>query len=102
VLEPVVFSASVVSYIIIGIQEVEEELVEDLEHYGLLEVSGKALQRMLAYNVPGGKLNRGLTVVQAALCIREAQWPPLGEQAKREDVNRKEAEGLDSSHREPS
>lgn len=49
--------------------ELTSEMVEDLEFYGLKNVSSSPIRRMLEYNVPGGKLNRGLTVVQATETI---------------------------------
>ncbi|GBG28108.1 Farnesyl pyrophosphate synthase [Hondaea fermentalgiana] len=50
-----------------------EELCGDLSEYELTELISKPMQRMLDYNVPGGKLNRGLTVVHAALEIAKFQ-----------------------------
>mmetsp|Transcript_4590 Transcript_4590/g.8658 ORF Transcript_4590/g.8658 Transcript_4590/m.8658 type:complete len:412 (-) Transcript_4590:210-1445(-) len=46
-----------------------KEFTNDLDLYKLGHLSGKPLERMLDYNVPHGKLNRGLTVVHTARTI---------------------------------
>lgn len=54
---------------------IAEELCGDLSKYELEHLIAKPMQRMLDYNVPGGKLNRGLTVVHAALEIAKSKGP---------------------------
>lgn len=54
-----------------------DELMNDLtQNYSLPKRERDWLERMLQYNVKGGKMNRGLMVVQAGVAIMESQGKP--------------------------
>lgn len=50
-------------------QELCEELAKDAQRYGLPRDATQHLKELMRYNVPGGKLNRGLTVVHTARTV---------------------------------
>mmetsp|Transcript_5410 Transcript_5410/g.8376 ORF Transcript_5410/g.8376 Transcript_5410/m.8376 type:complete len:402 (-) Transcript_5410:1035-2240(-) len=66
--------------------DIKAELVEDLEIYGLLGDCGSSLQKMLEYNVPGGKLNRGLSVMHTVLKISQSRGVDLSEETMRKSA----------------
>mmetsp|Transcript_1445 Transcript_1445/g.1857 ORF Transcript_1445/g.1857 Transcript_1445/m.1857 type:complete len:404 (-) Transcript_1445:925-2136(-) len=54
-------------------QQLVEEVQEDMRMYGMPEDTTAHMRRVMEYNIPGGKLNRGLTVVHVAQRILGAE-----------------------------
>ena len=51
-------------------QLLSKEIVQQLDHMEMPDVAKQYLSRMIAYNVPHGKLNRGLTAVHTAYAFK--------------------------------
>lgn len=54
-------------------QQLKSELLEDSEAFSYTEDSRKWVEKMLDHNVPGGKLNRGLSVVDSLKHLKSGE-----------------------------